>query len=193
MPGGSGLLAAGIAAGTRGDTDAAIWRSDDGSHWARVAARDLGGRGNQGIDDLQTLGDLLVAGGFDDAHGAGKDAAVWVSRDGTRWTENTRGALGGPGDQVISRVYPTASTSAGLPQLVAGGFEVVGGDRNAALWYSDDGRTWTRETRSADPLGGPGAQEIESILAVGHAFPLVAVGADGSEAGLWAAGGPARS
>jgi Protein kinase domain len=193
VPGGGGLIAAGIAAGRAGDTDAAIWRSSDGRHWVRVSSRALGGPGNQGILDLQTLGDLLVAGGYDDAHGAGKDAALWVSLDGSHWTEITGGALGGAGDQVISRVYPTGSSDARLPALVAGGFEVKGGDHNAALWYSDDGRTWTRETRTAGPLGGSGDQEVDSIVAVGGTFPLIAVGRDGSQAGLWAARGPAKA
>jgi hypothetical protein len=57
--------------------------------------------------------------------------------------------------------------------LVAGGYDEWRGNRDAVLWYSDDGRTWRKE-KSID-LGGSGRQEIfalhrqsSSILAVGY-------------------------
>jgi serine/threonine protein kinase len=189
LPGGGGFLAAGSTTGPGGDSDAAIWRSTDGRQWTLVPG--LSRAGNQAIDDLQAFGDLLVAGGFDDRGRQDQDAAVWVSTDGATWTETTGGALGGDGDQVVSRVYPTGTTQGGgLPQLVAGGFEVINGDRNAAMWYSDDGRTWTRETSSEARLGGSGGQDVRSIVAVNHGFPIIAVGSDNGDAGLWAAEGP---
>lgn len=195
-PGTTGFVAAGYDTTPGKGTDAAIWLSDDGRSWSQVPSRDLVGKaGNQAMNDIQEVGDQLVAVGFDDAAGSGRDAAVWTSSNGTDWTEITGGALAGTGDQVLTRVYPTGGTQAGFPKLVGGGFEVVNGDQNAAIWYSDDGRTWTRETSSEGELDGAGAQTIGSIVAVNHSFPLVAVGSDGtgrkSDAAVWAAKGPA--
>jgi len=194
-PGTTGFVAAGYDTSPGKGTDAAIWLSDDGRHWSQVGSPDLVGRaGNQTMNDIQEVGDQLVAVGFDDAAGDGRDAAIWISSNGTKWTEVTGGALAGAGDQVLTRVYPTGSTRRGFPKLVGGGFVVVNGDQNAVIWYSDDGRTWTRETSSQDQLGGPGAQAVGSIVAVDHGFPLVAVGSDGSgkdgDAAVWAAEGP---
>ncbi|HEX6300316.1 MAG TPA: hypothetical protein VF148_07625 [Acidimicrobiia bacterium] len=48
------------------DFDAAVWLSDDGRHWNRVNAAELGGEDWQDIFDVVALGDLLVAVGGDD-------------------------------------------------------------------------------------------------------------------------------
>jgi hypothetical protein len=54
----------------------------------------------------------------------------------------------------------------------------VGGDQDAAIWYSTNGATWNRELSTAAGLGGDNAQAINTIGQ--HGGTLVAVGSDAS-------------
>ena len=70
-------------------------------------------------------------------------------------------------------------------RLVAAGFEVFDGERDARIWISDDDRDWMIIT---DPdLGGPGEQTIWAMAEVGSG--LVAVGTTGdsedTDAAVW--------
>ncbi len=188
------LVAAGFDTSQNGDRDAAVWTSKNGTDWTEVDAPDLGGDGDQAIDDLQLFqqGNELVAVGVDTPGGGDADGAVWTSPNGTDWTEVSSDALGGPGDQHITRlVTPESFDETGVPNLTAGGFEVTpAGDQNAAIWYSQDGKKWTRERSTADLLGGAGAQQINSLSPAGSS--LIAVGFDGSggqdrDAQVWTA------
>ena len=51
---------------------------------------------------------------------------------------------------------------------------------DAAVWYSFDGRTWTRVPHDEAVFGGDGHQRINGVTAVGSGF--VAVGTEGGEA-----------
>ena len=188
------LVAAGFDTSPGGDRDAAVWTSTNGTDWTQVEAPDLGGDGDQAIDDLQLFqqGNELVAVGVDTSGAGDADGAVWTSPNGTEWTQVASDALGGAGEQHITRlVTPESFDETGVPNLVAGGFEVnPGGDQNAAIWYSQDGTRWTRERSSADLLGGAGDQQINSLSPAGSS--LIAVGFDASggqdrDAQVWTA------
>jgi hypothetical protein len=94
----------------------------------------------------------------------GEAAASWdrVSVD--------QASLGGPGEQTM------LSVTAGGPGLVAVGYDISGGDPDAAVWLSSDGRTWTRVAHDESIFGGPGGQEMRSVTAGGPG--LVAVGTE---------------
>jgi serine/threonine protein kinase len=188
-----------IAVGTstrNGDSDAAVWTSPDGTAWTRVPDPNhvLGGAGNQGMTDVQTLGDELVAAGFASS-GDGLDGAVWTSPNGTDWTPvpDPKHVLGGPGDQVINRLLTTKPVEGlDVPPIVAGGTSTVDGNEDAAIWYSTDGTTWNREQSTERVLGGDGTQAVNTIAQDDRS--LVAVGTDATKteqrAGVWTADAP---
>lgn len=154
-----------------GDLDAAAWLSPDGIEWTRVLQDDaLGGPGDQAIANITVGGPGLVAVGREKT-GTDFDAAAWTSPDGVEWTRvPDNGALGGPGDQVISQI---ATTQQGL---LAVGYERIT-DRNAQLWISADGTDWTKTSNPT--LIEPGLQELNGaaandsrIAAVGYSGDL---------------------
>jgi hypothetical protein len=193
----SGITTGFVAVGTstlNGDSDAAVWTSTDAQTWTRVDDPDdvLGGDGNQGMTDVQTFEDGLVAGGF--ATGDGLDAAIWLSTNGTDWTKVNQAQLGGDGDQSINRILTTKEVEGSdVPLIVAGGTSTVDGDQDAAIWYSNDASHWNREVSSAAALGGQNEQAINTISQRDET--IVAVGSDASagdqNAGVWTADSPA--
>ena len=48
--------------------------------------------------------------------------------------------------------------------FIAGGSDTSGGTMDAALWYFDDADLMQKQTSDGTPLGGPGEQEILSLL-----------------------------
>ena len=119
--------------------------------------------------------------------------AIWTSSNGTDWSEIDSDELGGDGDQVINRIL-TAKPVEGfaVPAIVAGGTSMVDGDEDGAIWYSEDGETWNRETSSGAALGGQNAQTVNTISQRNQV--IVAVGSDASagdeNAGVWTAESP---
>jgi hypothetical protein len=177
--------------------DAAVWFSNDGQTWQRVPDPNgvLGGPGKQEMNDVQTFGTTLMAVGSD-TKGGDADGAVWTSPNGVDWQRvpDPKNVFGGAGDQVFTRlVTPAQFDSTEIPNIMVGGFDTSGGDADAAIWFSNDGKAWARETRQKDIFGGSGDQKITSIAA--NAFPVIAVGFDASrgdeDAAAWVASGPA--
>lgn len=108
-----------------------------------------------------------------------RDAAVWTTSDGTDWARVRHPSLGGRGEQQMTAAVRFGS------RLVAAGFEIVDGERDARIWTSQYGEEWRLIT---DPeLGGPGEQSIWAITAAGPG--LVAVGTTGdsedTDAAVW--------
>jgi hypothetical protein len=106
------------------------------------AAADVGlaAPDDQEIADATVLDGTIVAVGHDDA-GGDRNAAVWTSSDGRRWTHVSGTSLGTTGEQRMDAV----GTMAG--DVVAVGTERIGGDVDAAVWRSTDRGT-------SDPAGG---------------------------------------
>ena len=69
------------------------------------------------------------------------------------------------------------SVTTGGPGLVAVGFDRSGGDRDAAVWTSPDGITWSRVPHDEEVLGGERFQGMRSVTLGGPG--LVAVGLNG--------------
>jgi len=164
-----------VAVGTDwSGTDAAVWTSPDGISWSRVPDDEavFGGDGEQEMRGVTAGGPGLVAVGSDWCCGDG-DAAVWASRDGISWfrVSHDEAVFGGDGNQWISGV------TVGGPGLVAVGWDFSGGDRDAAVWTSPDGISWTLIPDDEAVFGGEGDQGMVSVTGGGPG--LVAVGWDG--------------
>ena len=83
--------------------------------------------------------------------------------------------FGHPGNQQINAVLDAG------PGLVAVGTDDAGGDPDAAVWTSTDGRTWTRVPHAEGTFGGRGAQWMSSLCLYGKA--IVAAGYSVTAAG----------
>ncbi len=157
--------------GPSGSANAAVWTSESGWVWSRIANSDgvFGRQGDQGMYGVTAGGPGFVAVGWD-ASGGDLDAAVWVSPDGVSWSrvEHDEGSLGGDGDQGMYAVV------AGGPGLVAVGWDGPVEQSDAAVWSSPDGLAWTRVGRDDAAFGGEGAQAMYAVTAGGPG--LVAVG-----------------
>ena len=136
--GGPGLVAVGME-GPDDNIDAAVWTSADGIAWTKVPPDEssLGGAGEQSMWGVARGGPGLVAVGWDgtDTGDAGVgDAAVWTSEDGISWVRVPHDAtvFGGEGDQIMW------SLTTGGPGLVGVGWDESGGDRDAAVWTTED-------------------------------------------------------
>jgi hypothetical protein len=104
---------------------------------------------------------------------------VWTSVDGITWSRvpHNEEVFGGADNQGMN------SVTVGGPGLVAVGYDQPGDDvpsgqaRDAAVWTSVDGITWSRVPHDVTLFGGTGNQRMYEVTAAGAG--LVAVGADG--------------
>ncbi len=95
--------------------------------------------------------------------------AVWTSSNGTTWTRV-------PHDDAVFRRAWVSSVTAGGPRFVAVGTSVVvhGRTRDAAVWTSPDGLTWSRVSHDETVFGQAAMYDVTTG---GPGF--VAVGFDG--------------
>jgi serine/threonine protein kinase len=144
--------------------------------WTRVdGGDDLGGPGDQGFLRAVATPSGIVGIGYRQIAEGDVDAAVWASDDGVIWDAVTSEALAAAGVQSATGIVGHGGA------LVVVGFDEAGGDRDPAVWISnDDGVTWERVL--LDPgLLGPGDQEMRRVVEVGD--ELVAVGYDSNASG----------
>jgi len=112
--------------------------------------------------------------GFLTTDAGDRDAAIWVESGGG-WSRVDQDALGGPGDQQINAVLDAG------PGVVAVGIDDSGGDVDAAVWTSTDGRIWTRVPHVEATFGGRGAQRMSSLSIFGKT--IIAAGYSETAAG----------
>jgi hypothetical protein len=160
---------------------AAVWTSPDGLSWTRVPHDEavFGGSVNATMLSVTTGGPGLVAVGYvgllegDEISAVhlpadrDQDAAVWTSSDGYTWTRvpDDEAVFGGDSYQLMYAVTEAASG------LVAVGYDGPPHARNAAVWTSPDGYTWTRVPDDQSALEGG---VMRSVIAADPG--LVAVG-----------------
>ncbi len=91
---------------------------------------------------------------------------------GDAWSQviGTDGVFGGPGTLLMAEAVAGSGD-----QLVAAGWDDTGADRDATVWTSTDGSSWTRVSPD-DALGGAGDQQINAVVAGDVVF--VAVGSE---------------
>jgi serine/threonine-protein kinase len=177
VPYGSQLIAVG-ASGTPGSQDAAAWISDDGVEWERMGGEALAAFGQQEMWAARSFGGpRLVVIGYTTERGD-MDPAVWLYEEDA-WSRVNPDEFDEPGVQIM---LDAAGGERGLP-LVAVGCEEDALDRcdtassstaDAAVWISDDGRSWERVTTESGRLEGEGIQVTRAIVTYRGSF--VAVG-----------------
>ncbi len=179
------------------DVDAAVWRSNDGIAWRRVAVGDeaMGGDtvpqrmnavvaggpgfvavGQEGFDFLgvdewtpgDAPGDVLT-------HVTENVAAVWTSPDGETWTRvESQPSLEHPGGAVTgwSRMFDVTAQGSSLVAVGRDFWDPPGGmPEGAAVWLSPDGLSWQRVIPE-DAYAWPDMQAVatspgERLVAVG--------------------------
>jgi serine/threonine-protein kinase len=126
-----------VAVGTDRDLDdMVVWTSDDGATWRRTASYSAGYQGLSSIIFMPGTPGSFIAGGWNGASEAQKDAAVWYSRDGIHWSLERGGTktydLGGRGAQEVRALVPFGSGG-----IVAYAFGVKGlGDLGQPLLWN---------------------------------------------------------
>jgi serine/threonine-protein kinase len=150
-----GLLAVGHVV-TGESIDARVWESGNGVVWTTLGTSSFGGPGHEEMFDATALGAEVFSVGFITTDAGDRDAAVWVESGGG-WSRLDQDSLGGPGNQQINAVLPAG------PGLVAVGTDGAGGDLDAAVWTSTDGRTWTRVPHVEATFGGRRTQWMTAL------------------------------
>ncbi|HET6949879.1 MAG TPA: hypothetical protein VFI47_05875 [Acidimicrobiales bacterium] len=157
---GDGVLAVGQI-GDGAESDAAIWhRNGDG--WERSTPDSLGGDHEQWAFDVASgPGGTVIAGG-ENVWGEVR-ARIWFSKAGTDdWTAvdgGPGGVFDASGEESVRDVVAVGSG------FVAVGSRAVDAERDGVAWYSADGTTW--EALDTPALGGPGRQELTSVVDTG--------------------------
>ena len=152
--------------------DAAVWTSADGDAWSRVDGLAAGGDQVMNSVTFVQVRETLVAGGAAES-GGDRDAALWESTDGVRWTKV--GGLREPGsNEVINAVNGTR-----LGVMAAG--SQTGDGEDGAIWIDpQDGAP----VKVSTGLGGRGDQRVNRVVQLGD-DSFVAVGFDAGDAGVW--------
>lgn len=173
---GPGLVAVGWVTEEE-STDAAVWTSEDGMSWSRVAHDPsvFGGPGRQTMTSVVAGGPGLIAVGQDQRdEGENPVAAVWTSPDGRSWSRipHDESVFGGPHELTATTV------AVGGPGLIAAGFESPSSGNRAqpvtgSLWTSVDGFEWHRlppedEEVFAQAVVGSVTRFESGLIAVGQ-------------------------
>jgi molecular chaperone DnaK len=187
----TGLVAVGWTGGedeAGAATQAAVWRSPDGSPggWEPVGATGL--EGAAALHDVVADGAGLVAVGRDVNDDADDgDGGIWRSDDGATWRRAATAGLGGPGRQELHRVIRLANG-----RWLGLGRQMRGAQMTPAMWTSSDLSTWTEtDGHPSDDAGVPsvwGLAVLEdgAVVAAGSRPGLPGDPA-GAEAALWLA------
>ena len=178
-----GLVAVGYRGGIGGDRDAAAWVSDNGLAWHRARVpEERNDDGTQEMRGIAARGENLVAVGQDGLAG-NYDAAVWFSKNGTKWQrrEQSPSVFGGRGEQIMTSVVASDTGFVGV------GWSWVRSDLDAQVWTSQDGMDWSPLPYDEAVFGGDGDQLLWGVELSQGTF--IAVGRDdfggGSDAAVW--------
>jgi len=183
---GDDVVAVGQMPDGDGNGDAAVWVLDD-TGWSRVTAPDFEAPGSQSLTDVTVAPDgTVVAVGLDSTSG---DAIAFAADDPDLWSKAKV-----PADSDSQKM----DTVAYLPtdaEFVAGGqrTDPRTGGVDAAIWFSPDGTTWTRQSNARTTYAltqGDRPLEIRSLVAYDRpAIDVLAFGIAGvdtnAEAKLW--------
>ncbi|MGH2530032.1 MAG: protein kinase domain-containing protein [Actinomycetota bacterium] len=156
------------------DGNAAVWTSSNGTRWTLAESEALGGSGGQRMEDVAIIDGELVAVGSESSSGD-VDPAVWAFSDAATWRklDPITSGLHETRNQAMRAVIEAPSG------LVAVGHDNSSGSIDAAVWTSEDGTTWIRQTSSF--FGGRGHDDMVGMTAFGE--ELVVVGFGTTDAG----------
>lgn len=168
--GSSGLVAVGYRA-EHGDTVAAAWTSPNGRTWTPVdISKEYRGWGISAVAVASGPGGLVALGTAGPATGPGIGPGpdrplVWHSRDGTYWTPVS----------FPDHAANLESIASGSSEFIIGGSMVVGNARNAAIWTSRDGATWSRSRNLPDSNGAPAGDGLSINVIVAGPDRVLAI------------------
>lgn len=144
---------------------AAVWVSDDGSTWTRIAPDQFVADTTRLIDTVASRGTAVVGAGF--SHTATSvDAAVWISTDGLRWRHVESEVLQSP---VAESITTLAATRSGFVAMGPSGVDI-------AIWTSANGTDWVRIAHDPDVFGGTLQDHLTVTSVEEFGRGLVAVG-----------------
>ena len=162
---GDGFVAIGLIGSAQETVGSVAWLSRDGETWERVDDAALATGKTLALSTAPWGGVVAVGSEFDR-----REAAVWSSSDGRRWTKAPSEASrrGGNGYAWMTDIVPIGDLL-----IAIGDYQDL--QRPTALsWVSRDGKAWT-EARAA-----PVQQGAEFYAVVGGGPGLIAVGSYGS-------------
>nr|MDQ2726093.1 hypothetical protein [Actinomycetota bacterium] len=184
---GSMVVAVGRQAAGPGapDDQAVAWTSADGHVWSPPTPLD--GTAGLAVEDPEGVcagpqSVVVVGGGV--TSGPGSQALAWSSNDGVHWQAGTVSPTPVP---LVTETMQSCITT-GNGYIAFGSTQSPGGTVDAAVWYSNNGTQWTRQTVAAFSDSGLGPIKD---LAVGGTTWLAVSGsghlttASGGNLGIW--------
>jgi hypothetical protein len=167
-----------------GESDAAVFVSENGIDWEQITSDSFGGPGQQRMNSIALGGPGLVAAGFEDlvpGVDMEADAAVWVSSDARTW-ERVRD----PGLRSAGTHEEIHNIVAAGPGLVASGWGYdADEDWDTQVWISPDGFQWERITQGFDTPGFQSVFDGGSAHSATNASTIVIVGRHNPKRGPW--------
>jgi hypothetical protein len=187
-----------------------VWYSADGVMWTHqpfpLASGDkLGGAA---ANDVAAFGEQFAVVGSDNGH-----ATAWITDDGSAWTTASlpdgidddsqvsfaRSVAASEGGRLVALGSIQSTEQVGVGYSSETGLFTTTGHADFAVWYSDDGRTWTRsatgeladnevQTPVAIASGSQGFVGLVRLFDRDHYVEATIASADGEEWTLAASG-----
>ncbi|MEV8376924.1 sialidase family protein [Kribbella sp. NPDC056861] len=148
-----------VAGGRAGANGPAVWLSADGDNWSSLVLLPLPKKAySANVRALERIGNTLVAIG--EYHRSVGDVesgwTSWTSKDGgLTWSA---GPVAEPSSAFAHTLVPVPNG------VVALGYQGLNDQIDAAVWFSRDGRAWTRLPLPDKRSTGPGRQGITSAV-----------------------------
>ena len=113
-------------------------------------------------------------------------AQVWRTTDGTDWhrLDGVSALTGSPEEILEGRAVAVGARRVVLVGTAVDLLRLADRD-DGAMWWSDDGTTWTRADLTGAQMGGAGDQELRAVASSGISGGFVAGGSDGPAAVVW--------
>jgi molecular chaperone DnaK len=160
------------------DGDGAVFRSDNGQDWHRVAATGMDGSGPQEVHRVAQAGDGRFVAVGSALTGARRGPAVWTSSDGTQWQLTGSSPPGSPTLWAV-HLQPDGS-------LVACGSSGTVDEPAAGCWLKRGDGDWQPYQVAADP-GSAAPLYVYALAATPDGLVAVGLGRDaaGADATAW--------
>jgi len=167
---GATAVAVGRAAPSPGaPADQAVaWTSSDGRAWTPPVPLDpMAGLAIEHPEGTCAGPQSIVAVGTTVTGGPGSQAAAWSSPDGQHWQAGTVTPAAEPGAHEVMRSCITT----GNGYIAFGSTQGSNSTTDAAVWYSNNGTQWTRQSVAA--FGGAGRGPVKDLAVGGTTWVAV--------------------